>query len=101
MIKDVTELKIYKESMESVPQIYQLTKRVPASEFDLIRQLQRAAKSVPANITEGFAKRASSRGFKRYLLISLVSSDESEGINKLIEKYVVLSKQINTLCHKW
>lgn len=76
MIKDVTDLEVYQESLELLPRLYELSKKLPLSEKDLELQIKRAAKSIPANIAEGFAKRFSEKEFKRFLMIALGSSDE-------------------------
>jgi four helix bundle protein len=47
-----------------------------AEQFELVRQLRRAARSVPANIVEGWAKRYSASEFKRYLQVAIGSCDE-------------------------
>src|SRR5882762_1617331 len=44
--------------------------------FELTRQLRRAARSIPANIVEGWAKRSAAAEFKRYLQIAIGSCDE-------------------------
>ena len=55
-----------------------LVRKLPNFEqFELGRQLRRAARSVPANIVEGWAKRNSSAEFKRYLQVSIGSCDET------------------------
>ena len=76
MISDVTDIHVYNKAIELLPELYLLLKKVPPSESDLTLQAKRAAKSVPANIAEGFAKRRSEKEFKRYLLIALGSNDE-------------------------
>jgi four helix bundle protein len=45
-------------------------------QFELARQLRRAARSIPANIVEGWAKRSAAAEFKRYLQIAIGSCDE-------------------------
>jgi four helix bundle protein len=51
------------------------TRKFPAAEqFELARPLRRAARSIPANIVEGWAKRASAAEFKRYLQVAIVES---------------------------
>lgn len=116
MIKDVSDLNVYKESLILLPGIYDLTKKLAKSEYDLTLQVRRASKSIASNIAEGFAKRSSEKEFKRFLKIALGSSDEvithlrmisivspyhASEANHLSEKYKVLSKRINTLCIKW
>lgn len=44
----------------------------------MARQLRRAARSIPANIVEGWAKRLSAPEFKRYLQVAIGSCDETK-----------------------
>ena len=116
MIVAVTDLEVYRQSLELVAELYQLLGRIDKSESDTISQIKRSAKSIPANIAEGFGKRASPREFKRFLLIALGSSDETvthlrllcitapyvrNELNVLTDKFVVLSKRINKLHTSW
>jgi four helix bundle protein len=72
------ELKIWKESMDLVVEIYNLTKRFPEEErFGLISQMRRSALSVPSNIAEG-AGRGGSKEFARFLAIAKGSASELE-----------------------
>ncbi len=116
MIQDVTDLEVYRLSMELVTRVYQLATKLPGSERDTASQIKRASKSVPANIAEGYAKRKYPKEFKRFLLIALGSSDEvvthlriiyattprlQDDSRVLAEKYKVLSKRLNSLHAKW
>jgi four helix bundle protein len=71
MIRDVTDLAVYKESLVLLERLYVLLRVLPKSEYDSVNQLRRAAKSITANIAEGFAKRSSEFEFKRFLKIAL------------------------------
>ena len=51
-----TSLDVYNESQRLLPELYELVKEVPRSELDLEWQIKRAAKSISANIAEGFGK---------------------------------------------
>lgn len=116
VILNVTDLKVYQESLKILPQVYQLLEKIPKSEMDSIFQIKRAAKAIPAIIAEGFAKKNSSKEFRRYLLIAIGSSDEivthlkvisiviptlSDEANLLINQYIVISKRLNSLHKKW
>jgi four helix bundle protein len=116
MIKDITDLEVYNESLRLLKKLYNLLRKVSKSEYDTIRQCKRAGKSIPANIAEGFAKRSSEAEFKRFLKIALGSSDEIithlrtlviaiprliKESEELAKEYKVLSKRINTLHKKW
>ena len=116
MIKDVEDLEVYNRSMKLIKPIYRLAGLLPSNEFRLKDQLTGAAKSVPALITEGFAKRRYEKEFKRFLKIAIGSSDEvithlrmiaivtprlSLEAKQLAERYKVLSKRINSLHTHW
>lgn len=116
MIKDVTDLEVYQEAQGLLPKLYQLLEKLPRSEKDLELQAKRAAKSVSANIAEGFAKHSFEKEFKRFLLIAIGSNDEvisylrtlsiviprlSNESFILLEEYKILSKRLNTLHKRW
>lgn len=116
MIRDVTDLEVYGLSLELMAKLYEFLKKVPIGEYDSVKQCKKCSKSIPANIAEGFAKRSSAAEFKRFLKISIGSSDElithlrtiriavpkltDEG-SILIEDYRMLSKRLNKLHQNW
>lgn len=76
-IKTFKDLNVFRESYRLALDVSRATKRFPGPEqFELARQLRRAARSIPANIVEGWAKRSSAAEFKRYLLVAIGSCDE-------------------------
>lgn len=116
MIQDVTDLEVYNEANRLLSKLYAFIDKAPKIELDLEWQIKRAAKSISANIAEGFGKRHFGKEFKRYLLNALGSSDEvishlrtlalikpdlSEKITPLLDEYKVLSKRINALHKYW
>ncbi len=114
MIRNVTELEVYNEALNLLPELYQSTKELPKNEFELINQLKRAAQSVPTNIAEGFGKRQFEKEFRRFLLIAIGSADEvishlrtakmlfpNSDIENLLNKYTILAKRLNALHKKW
>ncbi len=116
MIQDVTDLNVYNEANRLLPELYKLLKELPRSEIDLEWQIKRAAKSITANIAEGFGKRHFGKEFRRYLLNALGSSDEvishlrtfaliqpdkADKINLFLSEYKLLSKRINALHKQW
>ena len=110
-VKDVTDLRIYRQSMELLPLLYELSRQIP--ERDLRDQLQGAGRSIAPLIAEGFAKKPSTKEFKRFLTMALGSSDEVQthlsqtsliyklGTEELIAQYKALSKQIHTTITVW
>jgi four helix bundle protein len=76
-IKTYRDLNVFRESYGLALEISRTTRRFPTAEqFELARQLRRAARSIPANIVEGWAKRSAAAEFKRYLQIAIGSCDE-------------------------
>ncbi len=79
MIQSYKDLKVYQLSYELAMEIFWLTKKFPREElYSLTDQIRRASRSVPANIVEGSAKRVYENVFKRHLMDSLGSSDETK-----------------------
>jgi len=77
-IRTYHDLDVFRESYSAALDISRLAKRFPPVEqYELARQLRRAARSIPANIVEGWGKRASTPEFKRYLQIAIGSCDET------------------------
>ena len=116
MIRDVTDLKVYEESLRLLASLYKFLLKLPKSEYDTIVQCKKCGKSIPANIAEGFAKRVYEKEFRRFLKIAIGSSDElishlrmvviilprlANEANILATEYKVLSKRMNSLCTNW
>lgn len=56
-MRDFRKLDIWKNGIELVKQVYQLTKKLPPEEkFGFKSQITRAAVSVPSNIAEGCSR---------------------------------------------
>jgi len=119
-IYDVTDLEVYRRSLESLKLIYKISYKIPESHQRLRTQIINSAESIPPLIAEGFAKRSSVKEFKRFLNMAVGSSDEtithsreivilSETFKRIdnnlyvqIEsKYKIISKQLNSLIKKW
>lgn len=120
MIRDVTDLEIYRLGLELLEPVYELANLIPMSHRKLKYQLIDCAEKIPPQIAEGFGKKRSPREFCRFLSMALGSSDEvithirevkivaktHTKINPLvcddlIDKYKTLSKKINTLLTTW
>ena len=116
MIRDVMDLEVYRESLNLLRELYDFLRKIPKSEFDSVKQLKRAGRSISAQIAEGFAKRASELEFKRFLMIAIGSSDEvvshlravaitlprlTEEARVIAEKYKIISKRLNKLHSVW
>ncbi|HDH58485.1 MAG TPA: four helix bundle protein [Bacteroidetes bacterium] len=77
-MKDFKDLRIWKQGIEIVKEIYRITATFPKSEqFGLTNQMRRASISIPSNVAEGHIKNQTNE-FARYLTISLGSCAELE-----------------------
>ena len=77
-IRTYQDLDVYREPYEAALLVSKLSRRFPAVEqVELARQLRRSARSIPANIAEGWAKRKSTLEFKRYLQMAMGSCHET------------------------
>ena len=78
-IRTYHDLDVFREAYAGALDVSRLAKRFPAVEqYELARQHRRSARSIPANIVEGWGKRASAPEFKRYLQIAIGSCDETK-----------------------
>ena len=120
MIRDVTDLQVYKNSLEFLPLVYDLASQIPENHRKLRTQLIECGESIPAHIAEGFGKKRSEKEFKRFLEMALGTSDEMithlhvskilsqrvKRINQnlcesLIGRYKIESKQLQQLIKNW
>jgi four helix bundle protein len=88
----------------------------PEEKYDLGSQMRRASKSIPANMAEGFSKRASVKEFKQYLRMAMASANEMEThlrivgrlgygpdsqFDELTDGYNHVGRQLNRLITTW
>ena len=77
-MKTHRDLDVWKGSMDLVYEMYRITGSFPKTEiFGLTSQIRRAAVSIPANISEGSARRTS-KEFRYFLRVSYGSLSELE-----------------------
>ena len=117
VIQSFKDLKVYQQSYELALIINRAILRLPNSEkYDLVDQMRRASKSIPANIAEGYAKRLSEKEFKKYLFSSIGSCNEMvvhisfakdlgfwkpDFCGELLTRYDIVGKQLTRLLQNW
>ena len=70
------DLKVYGEGVLLTKEIYVIScNQKIKQDFDLIRQIRRAALSIPANIAEGYGRKTS-KDYSQYISIALGSANE-------------------------
>ncbi len=78
-IKKFTDLDVYNLSHELAMEIFHMSKGFPGEEkYSLIDQVRRSSRSVAVNIAEGYGKRIYPANFKRHLVDSNGSLEETK-----------------------
>ena len=76
-IRHYKDLLVYQQAYQAALQVSRATRSFPrAEQFELARQMRGAARSIPANIAEGWARRESSAEFRRFLQMAVGSCEE-------------------------
>lgn len=108
---------MYRLSMDLLVDVHQLCKLLPPDEkYELVSQMRRACKSIPANVAEGYSKRTSVKEFRQYLRTAMASANEMEthlriverlgyvkddALAPLIDGYNHVGRQLNRLIANW
>lgn len=120
MIKDVTDLEVYRTALDLLDPLYKLANLIPAEHRRLRYQVIEAGEKIAPQIAEGFGKKKAPREFCRFLSMALGSSDEvithireikilaktylrikENDCDQLIEQYKILSRKLNRLLSSW
>jgi four helix bundle protein len=117
VIQSYKDLNVYGLSYSLAMELFWLAKKFPKEErYSLTDQLLRASRSVTANIVEGWAKRHYENVFKRHLLDSIGSCDETklwldfaldckyimaDEHKGLLDRYEELGKMLHGLFENW
>lgn len=75
-IKSFRDLHVWQLSMDLVDQVLVTTKQLPRNEFDLRRQINRAAISIPSNVAEGWRRTRRRAAYQNHVSIALGSHAE-------------------------
>lgn len=86
-MRDFKRYNVWEISHQFVLKVYKITKEFPKSEnYQLVSQMQRAAYSIPSNLSEGCGH-ASNTAFNRFVTICLASALE-------LEYFILLAKDL-------
>lgn len=79
-ISKVTDFNVYKIAFDLAMDIFIISIKFPKEEkYSLTDQIRRSSRSVAINIAEGWGKRTYQSVFKRHLIDSLGSLEETKG----------------------
>ena len=95
------DLKIWKNGIQIVINIYEITSKFPEDEkYGLISQMRRSSISIPSNIAEGYGRNSDSE-LNRFLNIARGSSYELETqLTISLELGLINYNQLNVLSEK-
>ena len=94
VIQNVCDLEVYNLSYSLALEIFSLSKKFPKEEtYSLIDQIRRSSRSIPANISEGFAKRRYENVFKNHLISAIGSGEETKTWLCFAHDFSYLSKE--------
>jgi len=79
VIQAVSDLEVYSLSYSLAMEVFEISKKFPKEElYSLTNQIRRSSRSVPANISEGFAKRFYWNIFRHHLYTAMGSVEETK-----------------------
>ena len=77
-VESYRDLEVYQLGFEFAVEIDRISKTLPKHEmYEVGSQLRRAAKSIPANLAEGFGRRRYKQDYIRFIVYALASCDET------------------------
>ncbi len=86
-MSDFKELRVWQLARETAVHVYRITSQFPAEErFELVRQIRRAASSIPANIAESRG-RFGAKDQRQFLQIA-------QGSTRELESHLLLARDL-------
>ena len=76
IIGSYRDLDTWAVSMDLVDQVLRNCRRIPSQEFDLRRQIKRAAISIPSNVAEGWCRKHRRQAYQNHVSIAMGSRGE-------------------------
>ena len=103
VIKSYGDLKVYQLSYSLAMDIFKLTSHFPKEEvYSLTDQMRCASRSISANVVEGWAKRRYENIFKRHLVDSIGSCEETKlWLKFALDCHYISETDFKTLAEKY
>jgi four helix bundle protein len=76
IIGSYRDLDVWAVSMDLVDAVIRQSKHMPRQEFDLRRQITRAAISIPSNVAEGWCRKDRRQAYQNHISIAMGSRGE-------------------------
>ena len=110
-VANYRDLEVYQLSFDLAVEIDRLSKSLPRHElYEVGSQIRRSAKSIPANLAEGYGRRRYKQDYIRFIVYALASCDETqvhldmlkstlsldnENYRRMHQQYDTLGKKLN------
>ena len=91
------DLEVWQLSMDLVDLVFVSTRQLQRTEFELQRQIRRAAVSIPANVAEGYRRKKKRGAYQNHISIALGSQGELETEIEICARNAFLTHEA---CHK-
>jgi four helix bundle protein len=72
------DLEVWKLGMDLVDLVIASSREMPREEFDLRRQIRKAAVSIPSNVAEGYRRKKRTAAYQNHVSIAMGSNGELE-----------------------
>ena len=72
------DLEVWQRSMDLVDMLFESSRQIPRSEFDIRRQMRRAVVSIPSNLAEGYRRKKKTSAYQNHISIAMGSNGELE-----------------------
>ena len=94
-VESFRDLEVYRLAFELAVDIDRASKELPKHEvYEIGSQIRRSAKSIPANIAEGFGRRRYKQDYLRFITIALASCGETQVHLEMLFRTEALSEDI-------
>jgi four helix bundle protein len=98
------DLHVWQLGMDLVDEVIAGCRTMPRAEFDLRRQMQRAAISIPANVAEGYKRKRRRAAYQNHVSIAMGSLGELETELEVAFRNGLLKREpckaTTDLCHR-
>ena len=92
-VRSFSDLDVWKLSMDLVDLVIAATKEMPKDEFDLRRQIRRAAFSIPANVAEGYRRKGRRPAYQNHISIAMGSQGELETEIEIVRRNSLIGSE--------
>ena len=91
-INPYRDLEVWRVSMDLVDLVMRSLKELPRSEFDIRRQIFKAATSIPSNVAEGYRRKKRRAAYQNHVSIAMGSNGELQTEVEICARNALMAK---------